>query len=558
MLMKRLKYFFPLLLLAALVVIGCYKVLNMTPRQIATEVINPKPEIKTTNHTGIRVQLQNKVITSQFVQRRTDSSIISIDHKAIPHLAYKWQGNVLHNGQQTFPEQYAEVPGVLTFRGNHLRDEPSYGSVPMGATHLKTIWESSTSNKWGGGIGWTGQPAIVKWDSKVLQTMNVKSSFKNDANFVEVIYASLDGNIYFFDLKSGRPSRPSIQLDNPIRGSVSIDPRGYPLLYVGDGLEKSGKGSMGLHVFSLIDGKQLSFIKGLDRLAARQWGAFDGSPLINRQTDTMFVGGENGLFYEVKLNTLFSPTNKTVSIRPQMVKYYYKVKGNWYFGIGNSVASYKNLAFFADNGGSIQALNLLNHQPVWATPRTDATNSTLVVDVEGNQPFLYTGNEVDKQGKKGTSTVKKINAVTGQTVWATKYPAMSIKGKRTVNGGVLATPINGKEKIKHLVIYTVARTNNIQSGAMVALDKKTGKEVWRWNMPAYSWSSPAAVYDKEGNAFIVQGDSKGNVYLLSAATGKILSKVALGANIEGSPAIYNQTLVVGTRGGKIAAVQIQP
>lgn len=185
------------------------------------------------------------------------------------------------NLQQTFSENYTDMEGIITFRGNSLRNRPSYGISNIESERLVKHWEFNTIGRstWGGGSGWTGQPTIVRWSEEIKEIMNIEEEFKNKEGFTEVIQGSLDGNIYFLDLNSGKPSRKPIYIKNPIKGSLSIDPREYPLLYIGDGINETGR--FGYRIFSLIDGEELFFIKGNDSFAYRGWGAFDGSGIIN-------------------------------------------------------------------------------------------------------------------------------------------------------------------------------------------------------------------------------------------------------------------------------------
>ncbi|MDE5413182.1 outer membrane protein assembly factor BamB family protein [Alkalihalobacterium chitinilyticum] len=454
----------------------------------------------------------------------------------------------------TFPETYSEIKGILTFRGNHLRDAPTFGNVSEGLSFLDISWnfQTSSSPNWGGGAGWTGQPVIIEWEDDVKQLMNLSQPFKEREEFVEVIQGSLDGHVYFLDLETGEPTRKPINVRNPIKGSVSVDPRGYPLLYVGHGIPQSGK--IGFSIYSLIDGELLHFIPGIDPFAYREWGAFDSSAVVNRMTDTLYVGGENGLFYSLKLHTNFDRQNEKISIHPETIKLRYKVNGNQYQGIENSLAIYRNLAFFADNGGSVLAMDLTKNKPVWALGRSDDTDATIILEIEEDVPYLYTGTEVDKQGHNGKAMLRKINGLSGEIVWQKDYPAFFFDG---VNGGLLATPVMGKKDIEDLVIFTVARYKTMSGGVMVALDKQTGKEVWRWEMENYAWSSPVDVYSKSGTSYIVQADSVGNLHLLKGKTGELISTMNVGANIEASPAVFHDTLVVASRGGRIYGIKLK-
>lgn len=469
------------------------------------------------------------------------------------------QGGKLENYSteeiQSFPKVYTEIEGVLTFRGNHLRTAPSFGVISRNDHFkLEKIWSFQTgaSPRWGGGSGWTGQPSIVKWSPEVKAIMKIGSAFKENVDFVEVVYGSLDGRVYFLDLHTGEKTREPIYIGNPIKGSVSIDPRGYPLLFVGDGIPQ--KAPFGQRIFSLIDNRELYFLKGDDPFAYREWGAFDSSPLINRLTDTLVGAGENGIFYKIKLNTHFDLEKGEISVNPDPIKYRYEIKGNNYQGIENSVAVYGNLAFFADNGGSVQGVDITTMSPFFALSPLDDTDSTIGIEVKDDNVYLYSGTEVDIVGKDGDAHIRKINALTGEVVWHLKYPAFFYEG---VNGGVLASPVIGMGDIDDLVIYTIARYKQRYSGLMVALDKETGDEVWRWEMPHYGWSSPVDVYDESGKAYLVQSDSVGNVYFIEASSGKVIDTINLGANIESSPAVYNNMIVVGSRGGKFFGIEIK-
>jgi hypothetical protein len=493
-----------------------------------------------------------------------EKSVISTEIKKIPALSYGFQGSIAaikggHNSQ-TFPQNYTSISGVLTFRGNHLRDSASFGSVKENPKQLVKHWvfQTGASPRWGGGAGWTGQPAIIKWPKEVKAIMNLKGEYKKNDQFVEVVYASLDGKVYFLDLTTGKQTRPAIDIQNPIKGSVSLDPRGYPLLYVGQGIPQTGNHNIGFRIYSLIDGKLLHFTKGLDGFAYKGWGAFDGAPLINRNTDSLFLGGENGLFYSMKLNTNFDIKKQTISVKPETVKYRYKLSSKDHLGIENSVAAYKNMLYFTDNGGTLQGIDLTKMKPVWATGMTDDSDATIVLDKKGDTPFLYTGTEVDKQGSKGISMLRKVHGLTGKVIWKKEIPAQSILGENPVNGGLLATPVLGKHDISNQVIFTIARYKTLSGGLMISLDKESGKEIWRREMTSYAWSSPVAVYDKKGNSYLIQCDSVGRMYLIKGKTGELIQQMnTFGANIEASPAIYNDTIVIANRGGKIFTIKIK-
>lgn len=510
---------------------------------------------------------QNKTADSNLTKKPIPQKPIkiSINPEKIAGLKYEWicEGKPvtqIHNEDEFMREPYYEpdsIKGVLCFRGNAFRNSASYGYVSQAPTNLKIAWEfgTSSSGRWGGGAGWTGQPAIVQWKDTIKSIMNLKTQFKQDKNFVEVIYASLDGKIYFLDLATGKPSRPAIDIKNPIKGSVSIDPRGYPLLYCGQGIPQTGE--IGFRIFSLIDGKELYFIKGIDEFAYRKWGAFDSSPLINRFTDAMYLNGENGLFYYVKLNTKFNLTQKSISVSPKVYKYRYQAPKKGQVGTENSIACYKNLVYFADNNGFLQCIDLITLNPVWAIDATDDTDASILIQAEHDVPYLFIGCEVDKQGTKGSTFLRKIHGLTGEIIWESPYKCSTIQGAHPVNGGLLASPILSKNPKDSMIIFSPARYKNLNGGLMVALNTRTGKEIWRLEMPNYAWSSPVEVYDSQGNLYIIQCESQGNIFLINGKSGKIISKISLGNNIEASPALFMNKMVIGIRGARFYGITIQ-
>jgi outer membrane protein assembly factor BamB len=457
-------------------------------------------------------------------------------------------------------ESYSEIKGITCFRGNHYRNSASYGNAEIKDGKLEIRWQIPIGgiDSWTG-VGWNGQPSIVEWTEELRSTMNIKKDKKNKEDLREVIYAALDGKVYFLDLEDGSPTREKIYIPGPVKGSLSVDPRGIPLLYVGQGINtvKGKRVEMGYRIYSLIDQQKLFFINGSDSFAHRSWSAFDSTALIDIKTDTMMLAGENGIFYTAKLNTNYDKFENTITIDPKITKYRYKIPENYYQGIENSVAVYKNLAYFADNGGWVSCVDLNTLKPVWIRNNTDDTDSTIVIEeVKDEQVALYTACEVDKQGAKGTSHIRKIDALSGQLIWEKPYQCYSKIGDKPNNGGALATPVIGKKSLSHMVIYNLARWGGFNKGLLVALDKNTGEEIWRMEIPNYSWSSPVDVYTEDGEGYIILCDSAGKMYLIQGLTGKVLDTIKLGSNVEGSPAVFENMIVVGTRGQKIFGVKI--
>ena len=82
----------------------------------------------------------------------------------------------------------------------------------------------------------------------------------------------------------------------------------------------------------------------------------------------------------------------------------------------------------------------------------------------------------------------------------------------------------------------------------MALNKEDGKVRWAYGMDEGCESSPVAVYDEEGNGWIIQCASDGNICLMEGISGKEVVTLQVEGTIEASPAVYNNMMVIGTTG----------
>jgi len=292
------------------------------------------------------------------------------------------------------------------------------------------------------------------------------------------------------------------------------------------------------------------------------------------ESDTIIEPGENGILYTIKLNTHFDKQAGTLSVEPdEPVKLRYTAPNygevgdnspnHRWWGMEDSAVAWRNYLYVTDNGGRLMCFDLDTMKLIWAQDVLDDTNSTPVFEEspEDGTCYIYisTSLHITAKGsadpRKGGIPIWKIDAATGEIVWRTPdYQCYTISG---VSGGVQATPVLGRHDIADLVIYPIARTPGVNSGILVALDKDTGKEVWRTDLVNYSWSSPLAVYTPGGKSYIVQCDSVGTMLLIEGTTGKVLSSLDLESNIEASPAAFGDMVVVGTRGERICGVRIE-
>ena len=480
------------------------------------------------------------------------------------------------------PALYNQIPGVLTFRGNNFRNAPAFGLTNLKDKKLEQIWTSPVgslpSSSWSfswTGTGWTGQPLLVQWDEDVRRLMNIREDKKNKKNLIEVIYATMDGNVYFYDIDDGVQTRPPIRIGAPVKGTPGIDPRGYPVLYVGQGDRNSNVTGIGFRIYNLIDQSLLLYKETTDNNANRKnWGASDSSPIFDAASDTLIFPNENGLIYTARMNTHFNRETGELSIDPVFHSYRYNMPGLNLHGIESSMAVYDGYGFYSDNSGFINCLDLNSLKPVWSRNLGDDSDVTPVLDLEGDRAVLYIATEVDWQKDiigdyKGTSFVYKLDAMTGEVIWEAYYDCWTRNAANfgeDINGGAMGTPVVGKLNLDGLVIFSLSMTNGVFSGnSVVAYNANDGTIAWEYKMPAYSWSSPVDVYDEAGHGYIVIPDSSGKLHLIDGARGTALDVIQLtkadgttsAGNVESSAAVFGNKLVIGTRGNVIIGVRLK-
>ena len=488
------------------------------------------------------------------------------------------------------PVFYGSVPGIFTFRGNNFRNCASFGYTNLYRGALTERWEfagigkkqASTMNFDWSGVRWTGQPLVAKWPASLRSSMNMYDSAKQQQTLVEVIVAALDGKIYFFNIQNGEQTRDPIDVGASIKGTPALDPRGYPIIYVGQ-TDNNGKDIFGMYIYSLIDGSLIYKYDGSEDGAYRSnWNAFDSSPIVNGETDTLIWPCENGIIYTFDLNTVYSGGTVTVSPVVSGYKYIFEDNIGSHMGVESSIAVYGNYGYFVDNTMNLCCLDLNTFIMVWTKVLGDDSDITPVIDEEDGIPYIYVGTEVDNQGGKGeycgAAYIYKVNGLTGETVWQSSEPCYTFNGESSdsdQSGGCFGNPIVGKGSISNLVIFSFSMTSALASGnKVVAYDKDLGTVVWEYNMNIYSYSSPVDFYDSDGNAYIIICDSIGQIHMISADTGiddkqrritYIQTKKNLGQSnetssgicIEASPIVYEGMLVVGTTSGSVFGVAVE-
>lgn len=493
-------------------------------------------------------------------ERLISSTAIMVDGEVVEQYESDYEINF------DMPERYTELEGIVTFRGDNFRSGAAYGTAAVSSKTLTKVWSKSTSGLsdtdgiYWSGSGWTGQPLIVKWPEATRKNISAMYDWAREKEgLVEVIYATLDGHVYFYELTSGEYTREPLNLGFNYKGAGALDPRGYPILYVGSGVD-SVNGRSRVKVVNLIDNSVMFEFGHNETFANRGWHMFDSSPLVSAETDQLIYPGENGILYIIHLNTKYNEQTGELSVDPDnIVKWKYngvRSGSRYWLGVESSAAIINNYIFLADNGGNLMCLDLNTLELVWVQDVLDDTNCSPVVDVENGHPYIYISTSFH-YGWRSYSTaaipIFKIDAETGEIVWRTDYTCYTVQD---LSGGVQGTIAVGKNKLSDMIFVPIARTPGASSGTLAALKKDTGEVVWEKETSMYSCSSPVDFYDADGNGYLLYCNSGFNMFLIDGKTGEQLDYMNLGGNIEASPAMYGNYAVVGTRAMRTYCIQV--
>ena len=227
----------------------------------------------------------------------------------------------------------------------------------------------------------------------------------------------------------------------------------------------------------------------------------------------------------------------------------------------DSAVAWKNYLYVTDNGGKLFCWDLNTMKLVWVQNVLDDTNTSPVFEEENGHGYIY------------ISTSLHITAKTTADRPQGRHPHLEdrrghrrdrledrsvpvLHGARTSPAGC-RTPRCWARRTSPIWSSTPSPARPTRAAASWWLStRRPAKRCGRRSFNHYTWSSPVAVYTPEGKSYIVPCDTVGNMFLLEGKTGKIVDYINLGTNIEASPAVFGNTIVVGTRGQKIYAVKI--
>jgi outer membrane protein assembly factor BamB len=428
----------------------------------------------------------------------------------------------------------AEVPGILTFRGNPTRTYYGRGPVPSDPRvrwYLPEEGGLCRQSRVGGqariwcGSGWTGQPAVFERDGRTW-----------------VVFGAYDGAVHFLDADTGEDILPPFQTGDIIKGSVTVDPDGYPLVYTGSrdnyyrvlAIDRPGEA---------VELWKLSATAVSPTLWNDDW---DGSGLV--LDDLLLEGGENSQFHVAKLNRSYGDDG-LVTVAPDLVwntpswddQVIADLAGNRAreMSVENSVAVSGNTVYFANSGGLLTGWDLSPLRDGGTPTQTfrfwtgDDTDASVVIDDEG---FLYVAVEYER----GNARAAEVGQLIKLDPRRPEAPVVWSYDDRGANpAGFWATPALHEDVV----------INATNSGKLLALDRATGAELWSLDLAGPTWQSPVVVDDT-----LVYGDCNGVLRGYDVSDPRRLPtqrwEVALGGCIESTPAVWKGRIFVGTRAGK--------
>jgi outer membrane protein assembly factor BamB len=428
------------------------------------------------------------------------------------------------------------VDGLLTFRGNPTRTY--YGTGPVPRTEPSELWRYPASgglcsqtavgdevSTWCG-TGWTGQPAVFERDGRTW-----------------LVVGAYDAALHFLDARTGEPILPRFPVGDLIKGSVTIDPDGYPLAYIG-----SRDNYYRVIAFDRDEPTELWRLGAYD-VSPTMWdNDWDGAGLII--DDYLLIGGENSVFHIVKLNRGMGSDGR-VTVDPELVfhapgwdEQVLRDFGSNQMAIENSVAVFRDTVYFANSGGLVQGWDLSGFRAGDEPERVfrfwtgDDVDASVVVDEHG---MLYVGVEYEIGNARSREVGQMIKLDPGRPddplVW-------SVPDHDTLPSGIWGTPA----LFEDIVIF------GTNGGRVLGLDRDTGDGRWTLRLTGPVWQSPVVI-----DGVLVIGDCAGEMHAFDIADTRaepehLWTHRIGGGCIESTPAVWRGVIYVGTRAGAIHAL----
>ncbi len=341
------------------------------------------------------------------------------------------------------------------------------------------------------------------------------------------------------DAATGEALRPPFRTGDLIKGSVTLDPDGFPLIYFGSRDNK-------LRIVAL-DREEPAELWSLDAYEVPGiWNNdWDGNPVVI--DDIMYVGGENGWFFAIELNRS-AGEGGLVTVDPEIAFSMPGWTSELVAAVGSnqsiegSVAFFGRTAYFANSGGRVVGVDMDLALAGAADPVVfdfwvgDDVDASIVVDADG---MLYVAVELERgtQRSEDLGQLIKLDPTRESPfVWGVHIP------RDGVDGGAWATPA-----VYRGFVYLPTNT-----GRLLAVGAASGEVVWEDRVGFHAWSSPVVV-----DATLLLATCTGEMRAYSLAQPSMPQLIwqfqAAAGCIESTPAVWNGVIYVGSRDGFMRA-----
>jgi hypothetical protein len=343
--------------------------------------------------------------------------------------------------------------------------------------------------------------------------------------------------VHFLDANTGERILPDFPTGDIIKGSVTVDPDGYPLVY-------TGSRDNYFRVLAIDRPRAVELWKlSASAVSPTLWNNdWDGSPLVLR--DRVIEGGENSQFHIARLHRAYG-ADGLVTVSPSLEFHapgwdssLLSSLGDHEVSIENSVAVFGDVAYFGNSGGLVQGWDLSSLRTGRGVPSRvfrywvgDDTDASIVVDETG---ALYVGAEYER----GTARSRAVGQLVKLDPRRADPLVWSVHDSGARESGTWSTPAI----VGSTVIWPT------RPGVVYGIDRRTGKVRWTKRLHGPLMGSPVVV-----DGVWLQGDCSGVLHAFDvtrpAHDPAELWSVALGGCIESTPAVWKGRVYVGTRAG---------
>lgn len=439
----------------------------------------------------------------------------------------------------TVGQPWGTTLGMTMFRGNPTRTFYGMGPVPDSPTvdwRYPDAQMCSPSSEGGEtriwcGMGWTGQPVV--WE--------------RPDGVTELIFGAYDSAVHFVDATTGADLRPEFQTADIIKGSVTLDPDGYPLLYFGSRDNQ-------LRILAL-DREEPTLLWSMDATEVNGiWNNdWDSNPAI--VDDIMYEGGENGWFFAIQLNRAYDSDGKVVIDPVKLVQqpgYNDELLANSgrNVSIESSVLVFDQRVYFSNSGGRIVGMDVSDVRNGKAPIVFDYyaggdIDATMVADAEG---MIYVSIEHEPSQMGSTETARNLEV--GQLIKLDPYT----DGEPRVWGLDLTAGSSDSGSWSTPAVHEGVVYVNTQQGSLIAVDANDGTLLWQDDVGFHSWSSPIVVDET-----LVTATCLGDVRAYSLEDPRTpvqLWSLDLGGScLESTPVVWKGAIYIGSRDGYMRALR---